>query len=78
MDECKPLRGGGGGGRGARHLGGVYHPRRQAGGGVWAAGRGLHSFTLKLDFSNSRTHSWVKLDYTVERRAQVELQWERV
>jgi len=41
-------------------------------------GRGLHSFTLELNLSNSRTHSWVKLGYTVDRRAQVELKSERV
>jgi hypothetical protein len=41
-------------------------------------GRGLHSFTLELDLSHSRTHSWFKLGYTVDGRAQVELQWERV
>ena len=40
--------------------------------------RGLHSFTLELNFSNSRTHSWINLGYTVDRRAQVELKWERV
>jgi hypothetical protein len=39
---------------------------------------GLHSFTLELNLSNSRTHSWVRLGYTVDRRAQVELKSERV
>jgi hypothetical protein len=43
-----------------------------------AHGRGLHSFSLELNFSNPRTHSWVKLGYTVDRRAQVELKSERV
>jgi hypothetical protein len=38
------------------------------------AGRGLHSFTLEFNSSNSRTHSWVKVD----GRAQVELKSERV
>ena len=41
-------------------------------------GRGLHSFTLELKLSNSRTYSRFKLGYTVEGRAQVELKWERV
>ena len=41
-------------------------------------GRGLHSFTLELNLSNSRTNNWVKLGYTVHRRAQVELKSERV
>jgi hypothetical protein len=40
--------------------------------------RGLHSFTLELNLSNSRTHSWVKLGHTVDRRVQVELKPERV
>jgi hypothetical protein len=31
------------------------------------AGACLHSFTLELNLSNSRTHSWVKLGYTVDR-----------
>jgi hypothetical protein len=39
--------------------------------------RGLHSFTLELNLSNSRTDSWVKLGYTVGRTAQVELKPER-
>ena len=34
-------------------------------------GKGLHSFTLELNSSNSRTHSWIKLGYTVDRRAPV-------
>jgi len=38
----------------------------------------LHSFTLELKLDNSRTHSWVKLGYTVDGRAQVELNWKRV
>jgi hypothetical protein len=38
---------------------------------VGAAGRGLHSFTLELNLSNSRTHSGVKSVYTVGRRAQL-------
>jgi len=42
------------------------------------AGRGLHSFTLELNSSNSRTHSSVALGYSVDRGAQVELKWERV
>jgi pre-mRNA-splicing helicase BRR2 len=41
-------------------------------------GRGSHSFTLQLNFSNFRTHSRVDLCYTVDRRAQVELKSERV
>ena len=41
-------------------------------------GRGLHSFTLELNLCNSRTHPSVHLGYTVDRRAQVELKWERV
>jgi hypothetical protein len=36
-------------------------------------GRGLHSFSL----SNSRTNSRVKLGYTADGTAQVELKWER-
>jgi hypothetical protein len=40
--------------------------------------RGLHSFALELNLSNSRTRSRVNLDYTVDRGAQVELKWERV
>ena len=40
--------------------------------------RGLHSFTLELSLSNFRTHSRVKVGYTVDRRAQVELKWEQV
>jgi hypothetical protein len=44
-----------------------------------ACGRGLHSLlTLELNLSNSRTHSSVKFGYTVDRRAQVELKWERL
>jgi len=43
-----------------------------------APGRGLHSFMLELNLSNSRTHSRVKLGYAFDRRAQVELKWERV
>jgi len=41
-------------------------------------GRGLHLFTLELNLSISWTHPWVKLGYTVERRAQVELKSGRV
>jgi hypothetical protein len=41
-------------------------------------GRGLDSFTLELNLSNSRTRSWVKLGYTVDRRAQLELESKRV
>jgi len=41
-------------------------------------GRGLHSFTLELDLSNSRTYSRVNLGHMVDREAQVELKWERV
>jgi hypothetical protein len=40
--------------------------------------RDLHSLTLELTLSNSRTHSSIKLGHTVDRRAQVELKWERV
>jgi len=40
--------------------------------------RGLHSFALELNLSNFRTLSCVKLGCTVDRRAQVELNWERV
>jgi hypothetical protein len=40
-------------------------------------GRGLHSFTLELNLSNSRTYSSVQLGHTVDRRAQVELKSER-
>jgi len=40
---------------------------------VGATGRGLHSFKLELNLSNSRTHSWVKFGDTVDRRAQVQL-----
>ena len=40
--------------------------------------RGLHSFTLELNLSNSRIRSGVKSGYTVDRRAQAELNWERV
>jgi len=43
-----------------------------------ARGRGLHSFTIELNVSNSRTRSSIKSSYTVDRRAQVELNWERV
>jgi len=45
---------------------------------VQRLGRNLHSFTLELNLTYSRTHSWVKLGYTVDRRAQVELNSERV
>ena len=31
------------------------------------SGRGVHSFTLQLNFSNSRTRSCVKSGYTVDR-----------
>ena len=48
------------------------------GGGSCVGGRGLHSFTLELNLSDSSTHSGVKLGYTVDGRAQVELDWERV
>jgi hypothetical protein len=41
-------------------------------------GKGLHSFTLALNLSKFGTHSRVKLGYTVDRRAQVELTSERV
>jgi len=41
-------------------------------------GKGLHSFTLELNLSNSRRHSWVQLGYTVDIRAQVEPTSERV
>ena len=74
MDECKPLDGGRGGGGGGD--GSVRAAGRGVGGVV--GGSGLHSFTLELNVSNSRTHSWLKLDHTVDRRAQVELKWERV
>ena len=50
----------------------------EAAAGVGAAGRGLHSFTLELNLSHFGTHSWVKLGYTVGRRAQIELKPERV
>jgi len=40
-------------------------------------GRGLHSFTSELNLSNSRTSSSAKSAYTVDRGAQVELNWER-
>jgi hypothetical protein len=36
-------------------------------------GRGLHSLTLELNLSNSGTHSLLKLGYTVDRIAEVEL-----
>ena len=39
------------------------------GGGGGGGGRGLRSFTLELNLSNSGTHAWVELGYTVERRA---------
>ena len=39
---------------------------------------GIHSFTLELNLSDSRTNSRVNLGYTVDRGAQVELKWERV
>ena len=45
-------------------------------GGSLDAGKGLHSFTLELNASNSRTLSLAKSGYTVDRRAQVELNWE--
>jgi hypothetical protein len=38
--------------------------------------RGSHSFTLELNLSNPRGHSWVELGDTVDRRAQVELKSE--
>jgi len=41
-------------------------------------GRGLHSCTSELNLSNSRTRSRAKSGNTVDRRAQVELNWERV
>ena len=45
MDECEPLHGGEARGGGIR------------GDDVAAAGRGVHSFTLALNLSNSMTHS---------------------
>jgi hypothetical protein len=36
-------------------------------------GRGLHSFTLQLNFSTFGPPSWLKLDHVVDRAAQVEL-----
>jgi hypothetical protein len=44
----------------------------------WPLARGSHSFTLELNLGNSRTQLVIRLDYTVDTRAQVELQWERV
>jgi hypothetical protein len=38
--------------------------------------RGLHCFALGLDLGNARTHSCVKLGYTVDRSAQVQLKSE--
>ena len=48
--------------------------------GIVLCGRGLHSFTLEFNLSNSRTQPCVELGYTytVDRRAQVELKSERV
>ena len=63
MDECKPLLGG---------EGEMQQPRPSL------RGRGLHSFTLEHNLSNFRTRSCVKLGYTVDGRAQVELKSERV
>jgi len=40
-------------------------------------GRGLHAFTIVLNFSTSPGHIH-ELGCTVDRRAQVELKWERV
>jgi hypothetical protein len=53
-------------------------PRRASSARSAVGNRGSHSFTLELNFSNSGTHSRLKLGYTVDRRAQVELKWERV
>jgi hypothetical protein len=39
----------------------------------FGGGRGLHSSTLELNLSRSRTHQWFKLGFTVDRTAQVEL-----
>jgi len=41
-------------------------------------GKGLHSFTLELNLSNSRTRSLLNLGYTVDRRSEVELKSKRV
>ena len=63
VSECKPL---------VRGAGAV---QRSPGGG---GGRGLHSFTLELNLSTSRTHSWVQLGDTMDRTAQLELKRVRV
>jgi hypothetical protein len=65
--QVRAIAGGGCGGGG-----------RGGGGGSEGEGRGLHSFTLELNLSNSRTHSLVKLGYTVHRTTQFELKSERV
>ena len=56
MDECEPLPGG------VRleceeHAGLFLSARRSPALDALLAGRGLHSFTLELNLSNSRTHS---------------------
>jgi len=56
----------------------VRRPARHSGPISMPITRGLHSFTLELNLCNSRTNSRAKSGYTVDRRAQVELNWERV
>jgi len=69
VDECKPLAAG--------ELLCAVVPMVAAP-GARVGGRGLHSFTLELNLSNSRTHSRFNFGCTVDRGAQVELKWERV
>jgi hypothetical protein len=70
VDECKPLATG----MGMAMMDFVVRECRA----VVPHGRGLHSFTVELNLSNSRTRSLAKSSYTVDRRADVELNWERV
>jgi hypothetical protein len=48
------------------------------GGSYSTSGAGLHSSTSELNLSNLRTRLWAKSGYTVDRRARVELNWERM
>jgi hypothetical protein len=70
--------GSGGGGSGGGGGGGGGDGGSGKGEGEGVGGRGLQSFVLDLDSSNSTTHSRDELDYVVDRSAQVELKWERV
>jgi len=64
-------------GTGAGTLG-VRATAGHAGAPTGPSSRGIHSFTLELNLSKARTHSWVKLGDTMDKKGQVELKWERV